>query len=108
MFKKIAIAFVILAVIGAFLPESETSVVTPVVAEVVAEVVVEPTAEAKLEAYRQNRFDECYGAMTKAHKKNGLQKRNRKLAIQTRESICTAALTDATITGWNTIYTEVK
>lgn len=103
--KKILIVLVGLGVIGAFLPETETS-------EAVAKVEVEPTAEEiaqrKLELYRQDRYNECYGAMTVAHKKNGLQERNRMQAIQIREQVCTAALTDASITKWNKIYTEVK
>ena len=47
-------------------------------------------------------------SMTVAHKKNGLQERNRVQAIKIREQVCTAAQTDATITGWNKLYTEVK
>ena len=56
----------------------------------------------------KQRYDECYGAMTVAHKKNGLQERNRMQAIKIREQVCTAAQTDASITGWNKIYTEIK
>ena len=106
--KKIFIVLLGLAVIGAFLPETEKAEATPVVAKVEVEPTAEEIAQRKLELYRQNRYDECYGAMTVAHKKNGLQERNRMQAIQIREQVCTLALTDRTITGWNKIYTEVK
>lgn len=111
--KKLTIilVLVILGVIGnVFLPDSTTSVST--IPSVNAEETVELTEAEKQEKhnewYRQQRFNECYGAMTIAHKKNGLQERDRALAIKTRETTCTAALTDETITAWNKKYTEVK
>ena len=108
MFKKIAITFVGLAIIGAFLPETEKAQATPVKEVAVVELTEAEKQEEHNKWYMGQRYLECYGAMTVAHKKNGLQERNRALAIKTRESICTAAQTDAGITAWNKVYTEVK
>ena len=108
MKKFLLIVLVCSGVIGAFLPETETAEATPVVAKVVVELTEAEKQEKSNKLYRDNRYNECYGAMTRAHKKNGLQERNRKQAIQTREQVCTLALTDSTITGWNKIYTEIK
>ena len=107
--KKIFLVIVGLALIGAFLPESETGA-NPKVAQVkVEKVLTEAEKQEKRDKfYMKQRYDECYGAKTVAHKKNGLQERNRVQAIKIREQVCTAAQTDATITGWNKLYTEVK
>ena len=105
--KKIIIISVVvgLGVAGIFLPDSESIKAEP---KVVVELTAEQKAQIELKAYRNNRYTECYGAMTIAHKKNGFQERNRSQAIKIREQVCTLAVTDATITGWNTVYTEIK
>ena len=79
------------------------------VAESTTVVVSEASkAEKELEDYRNNRYSECYGNVTLAHKRNGLHERNRAQSIKIKEQICTLALTDPEITAWNKVYTEVK
>jgi hypothetical protein len=105
--KKIIFVSVVvsLGVIGSFLPDSERVKAEP---KVVVEITAEQKAQEKVEFKQRMRYTECYGAMTHAHKKNGLQERNRSQAIKIREQVCTLVKTDATITGWNTVWTEVK
>jgi hypothetical protein len=110
--KKIILILVVvsLGVIGNFLPDSERVKAEPkvVAEEVVVELTEAEKAQEKVEFKQRMRYNECYGAMTIAHKKNGLQERNRSQAIKIREQVCTLVKTDATITGWNTVWTEVK
>jgi hypothetical protein len=105
--KKIILILVVvsLGVIGNFLPDSERVKAEP---KVVVELTEAEKAQEKVEFKQRMRYNECYGAMTIAHKKNGLQERNRSQAIKIREQVCTLVKTDATITGWNTVWTEVK
>ena len=103
--KLLLVLVVVGSLLGFVLPESESIKAEP---KVVVELTAEQKAQIELKAYRNNRYTECYGAMTIAHKKNGFQERNRSQAIKIREKVCTLAVTDATITGWNTVYTEIK
>ena len=84
--------------------------IQPVAEKVEVKIVptVEEITQQDLEWYRSERYAECYGNMTLAHKKTGLHDRNRSASIKVKEQVCTAAVTNPEITAWNSVYTEVK